>query len=71
MYTQQYQFQERFPYVEAPDYTKMDSILEAFPHLQGINQERDWSKMNNIYGVVIRSANDDNVHKVPGSLFRP
>ena len=62
---QEYAQIERFPYIEAKDYTNPQSIVEAFPQLQTINQEQDWSQHKNIEGLVIRSANDDNVHKVP------
>lgn len=61
---------ERFPYVEAKDYTNINSIKEAFPHLKNINQTFDWSSKANLMGLVIRSANDDNVHKVFNFLYR-
>lgn len=65
MYSNQYMpMQERFPYTEAADYTSLDKIIEAYPHLKLINKDYDWSKKNNLSGIVIRSANDDNVHKV-------
>lgn len=63
--TQQYpQITERFPYTESIDYSSLSTIVQAFPHLGQINQQVDWSKSNNLTGIVIRSANDDNVHKV-------
>ena len=58
---------ERFPYIEAKDYTNPHSIFEAFPKLQTINHQQDWKNRGRIEGVVIRSANDDNVHKVHSS----
>jgi hypothetical protein len=30
---------ERFPYVEAKDYTSFNSIIDAYPHLKQINQD--------------------------------
>ena len=35
-----------------------------FPHLKQINANNDFSHEQNVNGIVIRSANDDNVHKV-------
>ena len=55
---------EKFPYIEAADYTDPESIFEAFPQLRKINEKYDWNQNKNIEGLVIRSANDDNVHKV-------
>lgn len=42
-----------------------------FPHLKDINMNNDFSAEQNVNGIVIRSANDDNVHKVRIKLFRP
>ena len=70
MYSNQYvTMPERFPFVEAKDYTNISTIKEAFPHLKNINQTFDWSSKANLTGLVIRSANDDNVHKVLTFLF--
>lgn len=55
---------DKFPYIEAVNYTDKKCIIEAFPHLKSINEETDWATHNNIEGLIIRSANDDNVHKV-------
>ena len=54
---------QRWPYTEAKDYRQINSIIDAFPHLQNINVERDFTTSNNKIGLIIRSANDDNVHK--------
>jgi hypothetical protein len=40
MYSNPYmQMQERFPYTEATDYTSLDKIIEAYPHLKFINKD--------------------------------
>lgn len=56
--------------MEAENYTNLSSIVAAYPHLKNINQQFDWSAKSNIIGIVIRSANDDNVHKVIIILLR-
>ena len=61
---------DKYPYVEAPNYFDINSIIESFPHLKDINADRDWTELNNAEGLIIRSANDDNVHKVYLLLFR-
>lgn len=43
----------------------------ALPHLKGVNPVEDCEKDKKINGIVIRSANDDNVHKVIAYLSRP
>lgn len=43
----------------------------AFPHLKGVNSLEDCEKDQKVNGIVIRSANDDNVHKVIINLSRP
>lgn len=63
-------YTERFPYVEAENYNHINSIVAAFPHLKNINQQIDWASKSNVIGIVIRSANDDNVHKVKNKLLR-
>jgi hypothetical protein len=49
----------------------MDAIKQTFPHLKNINTPHNYQVDQNVTGVVIRSANDDNVHKVTLILFRP
>ena len=39
---QQYADIERFPYIEAKDYSDINSIAEAFPQLSQINQGMNW-----------------------------
>lgn len=50
-------------YLEAKNYSDWESILQTFPHLKDINPPQ-YPHNNNTIGIVIRSANDDNVHKV-------
>lgn len=54
---------KRWPYLEAKDYHNHNSIIETFPHLQNMNTDRDLTQSQNKIGLIIRSANDDNVHK--------
>lgn len=60
----------KWPYVEAKNYEDWQSVLAAMPHLKGINSQEECEKGNKANGMVIRSANDDNVHKVYTSIFR-
>jgi hypothetical protein len=57
-----------WPYIEAKDYSEWESIVTAFPHLKSINNEEP-PRSSNVHGMVIRSANDDNVHKVGFSVM--
>lgn len=51
--------------MEAKNYFDFNSIVEAFPHLSKINPgDINWAEKKNVQGIIIRSANDDNVHKV-------
>ena len=52
-----------WPYVEAKHYNDWETIQQGFPHLKDINPAEQ-TPNSNIQGIVIRSANDDNVHKV-------
>ena len=63
-------FGNAWPYLEAKNYSDWDSILQVFPHLKNINPN-EHIHSNNVNGIVIRSANDDNVHKVSILLARP
>lgn len=54
---------KRWPYAEAKDYHNFNSIAETFPHLAYVNTDKDHTLTNNKMGLIIRSANDDNVHK--------
>lgn len=53
----------QWPYAEAKNYQNWESILEVFPHLKQVNSPDDLEKTPKVHGIVIRSANDDNVHK--------
>ena len=53
----------QWPYTEAKNYQNWDSIFETYPHLKNINSPDDLEKGPKVHGMVIRSANDDNVHK--------
>ena len=54
----------RWPYLEAKNYQDWESVLQAFPHLKTANLPHEAEPDNNVAGIVIRSGNDDNVHKV-------
>jgi hypothetical protein len=54
----------QWPYQEAKNYNDSESIFQAFPHLKQINAQQEGEPDHNVSGIVIRSANDDNVHKV-------
>jgi len=60
----------QWPYVEAKNYSDWESILQVFPHLKTVNSHLDLEAGQNVTGIVIRSANDDNVHKVHFKLYR-
>ena len=62
-------YQQNWPYLESSNYQDWNNILQSFPHLKNINPSEPPSSPNAI-GIVIRSANDDNVHKVPLLLYR-
>ena len=53
---------QRWPYLEAKDNHDFNSIVETLPHLQNVNTDHETQPKNKI-GLIIRSANDDNVHK--------
>lgn len=59
-----------WPYLEAKNYSDWDSIFQTFPHLSTVNPS-EHPHSHNILGMVIRSANDDNVHKVHLPPLRP
>jgi len=54
----------QWSYVEANNYSDWESILQVFPQLKTVNTPLDLEAGQNVTGIVIRSANDDNVHKV-------
>jgi len=56
-------FSKSFP--RAQDYSSQESILKAFPHLQGVNDPNfcQNSISNNAHFYILRSSNDDNIHK--------
>jgi hypothetical protein len=56
-------FYTKFP--RAADYTNQESIVEAFPHLESMNNVNfDLSTVSdNAHFYIMRSSNDDNVHK--------
>lgn len=68
---EQSQNSNRWAYVEAKNYADWESILMAFPHLKTVNAPEECEKDQKVHGIVIRSANDDNVHKVDINLSRP
>lgn len=49
-------------YISCPDYKSLSAITKAIPHLESLLKERDFSARP-CRGVVIRSGNDDNIHK--------
>lgn len=59
-----------WPYQEAKNYSDWESIFQAFPHLKQVNAHPESEPDQNVTGIVIRSANDDNVHKVPPLTHR-
>lgn len=61
----------KWAYHEAKNYSDWESVQSAFPHLKGINSEEECEKGQKVNGIVIRSANDDNVHKVRLGTCRP
>jgi hypothetical protein len=61
----------QWPYHEAKNYNDWESIFQAFPHLKQVNAHQEGEPEQNVSGIVIRSANDDNVHKVFIILCRP
>jgi len=61
----------QWPLVVAKNYDNMDSIFQAMPHLKLINTPIEINPELKVTGLVIRSANDDNVHKVLLQLYRP
>ena len=49
----------------ASNYSNMADIVQVFPHLKYVNSETfDTEKINNADFYVIKSTNDDDVHKV-------
>jgi hypothetical protein len=56
-------FTSKFP--RAKDYSKLPSIIEAFPHLKGVNDVNfDINKISSdAHFYILRSSNDDNIHK--------
>lgn len=56
-------FTTQFP--RAKDYSNMNSIVEAFPHLQKLNDsEFDLESIpSDAHFYILRSSNDDNIHK--------
>ena len=57
-----YSFQNEF--TRAVDYDDKTSIHEGLPHLRTINnQDIDITKIDNAYFFIVRSTNDDDIHK--------
>lgn len=52
--------------MKATNYKDINEIIKAFPHLKNINElnERNFDDLENAKCFVIRSNNDDDVHKV-------
>ena len=49
-------------YIQAKDYSSTEDIISAFPHL--VSLKREGFKISNpCHSLVIRSGNDDNIHK--------
>ena len=58
-----YKFMYDFP--RARNYTNMKDIIETFPHLRSVNKnELDIKKIADAKCFVLRSNNDDDIHKV-------
>jgi len=57
-------FTSKFP--RAKDYSKLSSIHEAFPHLKEVNDPNFniESISSDAHFYILRSSNDDNIHKV-------
>ena len=57
-------FYTTFP--RAKDYFTQETVLEAFPHLKGLNDlEFDINAVpEHAQFFILRSSNDDNIHKV-------
>ena len=49
-------------YIEAKDYSSLESIISAFPHLVSLKRQ-GFEISNPCHSLVIRSGNDDNIHK--------
>jgi len=59
---QKHTFQNEF--TKAMDYDNKESIYEGLPHLKTINNpDIDISKIGNAYFFIVRSTNDDDIHK--------
>lgn len=55
-------FTNEFP--RAKNYNSLESIGEAFPHLKDVNKNFDEKNISNARCFVMRSNNDDDIHKV-------
>ena len=57
-------FSTKFP--RARNYHSVQTIAEAFPHLQTVNDPNfDYESISpNAQFYILRSVNDDNIHKV-------
>lgn len=61
-------FTNEFP--RAKNYNSMESIIEAFPHLGDVNKNTlDIQSIKNARCFVMRSNNDDDIHKVLFFVF--
>eukprot|EP00828_Plagiopyla_frontata_P040278 TRINITY_DN541_c0_g1_i4.p1 TRINITY_DN541_c0_g1~~TRINITY_DN541_c0_g1_i4.p1 ORF type:complete len:344 (-),score=44.78 TRINITY_DN541_c0_g1_i4:149-1180(-) len=54
-----------FPFQKSSNYKDIKQIIADFPHLENINQfnQRNYSEISNAKCFIIRSNNDDDVHK--------
>jgi hypothetical protein len=49
-------------YLEAKDYSSIEDIIAVFPHLTSLKHE-NYKITQPCHSLVIRSGNDDNIHK--------
>jgi len=64
MNDQNNQFTKQFP--RAQDYTNFQTVFDVFPHLTGLNNSLfDIESISpDAHFYIMRSSNDDNIHKV-------
>lgn len=56
-----YQFSQNLP--RANNYDQWDDIHAHLPHLKSIDQEVDVAKLQNAIFFIMKSANEDDIHK--------
>ena len=49
-------------FISSNDYTSTEEIIKAIPHLASLTQF-NISAVKSFNGLIIRSSNDDNIHK--------